>query len=335
MESEADFTTEHRKGSLNCQIPDALSRVHMDELQRAGAEDYVNLVQGVDQNLGKSPDLQTSEGYVYKRMGLCLNDAVDETRTEALGSRRAATRFSLESTSCHNRRAWGVAQITSQIKTVILLARDDCRFPKRSKGMQGLLDHQDRQQKLPITHWRTTGYGASWPKVVHRLYGTIPEDQIWEFCDFCVPRPFLQFCLAAADETCSSHQIPGDQNFHQYGVPEFIHSDNGKQFVSQIFGELMTPYGIRHVKTGLYSPQANPAERVKRSVLQILRATIATDQRNWNTQLNRIEGALRNGLHESIGLEPYYAMFGTGMVTHGTAYPILRKLGEHRQEIHR
>jgi len=23
--------------------------------------------------------------------------------------------------------------------------------------------------------------------------------------------------------------------FHQYGVPEFIHSDNGKQFVSQIF----------------------------------------------------------------------------------------------------
>jgi len=34
----------------------------------------------VDENLGKSPDLQTSEGYLYKRMGFCLNDAVDETR---------------------------------------------------------------------------------------------------------------------------------------------------------------------------------------------------------------------------------------------------------------
>jgi len=115
--------------------------------------------------------------------------------------------------------------------------------------------------------------------------------------------------------------------FHQYGVPEFIHSDNGKQFVSQIFGELMTRYGIRHVKTGLCSPQANAAERVNRSVLQILRATIATDQQNKETQLSRIECALRNGLHESIVMEPYYAMFGTRMVTHGTAYPVLRKLG--------
>jgi len=42
----------------------------------------------------------------------------------------------------------------------------------------------------------------------------------------------------------------GTKISHQYGVLEFIHSDNGKQFVSQIFGELMTRYGIRHVKTG-------------------------------------------------------------------------------------
>jgi len=43
------------------------------------------------------------------------------------------------------------------------------------------------------THGRTAGYGAGLPKVVHRLYGTIPEDQSWEFGDFCMPRPATVF----------------------------------------------------------------------------------------------------------------------------------------------
>jgi len=116
----------------------------MDELQKAGAEeldlhinldstafqllDYVNLVQAVDENLGKSPDLSTSEGCVYKRMGFCLNDAVDEARAWKL---------------------WVPAEL-----------RPDLVWRAH--------------------HAITAGYGAGWPKVVHRLYGTIPEDQSWE-----------------------------------------------------------------------------------------------------------------------------------------------------------
>jgi len=233
----------------------------MDELQKAGTEelnihikldstafqssDYVNLMQAVDENLFKSADLQTSKGYAYKRMGFCLNDAVDEARAWKL---------------------WVPAELRSDL------------------------------------FWRahhviTAGHGG-----LHKSLAKLRQFYYW---------PGM-----AVDV----------QNFPSIWGPR-VHTLGQRQ--------LMTRCGIRHVRTGLYSPQANAAERVSRSLLQILRATVATDQRNWETQLSRIECALRNGLHESIGMEPYYAMFGTRMVTHGTAYPIVRKLGGYRQEIHR
>jgi len=74
--------------------------------------------------------------------------------------------------------------------------------------------------------------------------------------------------------------------FYQFAVPELMHSDNGKQFVSQVFAELLTQCGIRHVRTGFYAPQANAAEKVSQSVLQMLRATTEKDQRHWDSHLS-------------------------------------------------
>jgi len=68
--------------------------------------------------------------------------------------------------------------------------------------------------------------------------------------------------------------------FYQFAVPELMHSDNGKQF------ELLTQCGIRHVRTGFYAPQANAAEKVSQSVLQMLRATTEKDQRHWDSHLS-------------------------------------------------
>jgi len=68
----------------------------------------------------------------------------------------------------------------------------------------------------------------------------------------------------------------------------FIHSDNSKQFVSQVFAESLTQYGIRHVITGFYAPQSNSAERVNLFELQMLRVTTENGQRLWDSHLSRI-----------------------------------------------
>jgi len=69
-------------------------------------------------------------------------------------------------------------------------------------------------------------------------------------------------------------KILKDNIFSQFGVPEVIHTDNGKQFTLKEFGALMQNYGIERLKTANYSPQANASERVNQSVLAAIRTHV-------------------------------------------------------------
>lgn len=55
--------------------------------------------------------------------------------------------------------------------------------------------------------------------------------------------------------------------FSLFSVPEIILSDNGKQFESNIFQNLMEKCGIPQIFPPKYFPQCNPSERSNRIVL--------------------------------------------------------------------
>lgn len=114
--------------------------------------------------------------------------------------------------------------------------------------------------------------------------------------------------------------------FHTFGLPEFIHSDNGRQFEDTTFQEFIRTYGTTHIKSAFYSPQANASERVNRSVLQIVRSYVGDNQRHWGEHISEVEWALRSACHSAIKMEPYYALFGNHMIQHANTYKLLRKL---------
>ena len=114
--------------------------------------------------------------------------------------------------------------------------------------------------------------------------------------------------------------------FLKFGTPEIIHSDNGKQFVAKAFEEMVKTYQIRHLKTPIYSPQSNAAERVNQSILAAIRAYMKTDHRDWDLYLPEIESALRTSVHSATGVTPFCALFGYEMYTHGADYNLARRL---------
>ncbi|KAL7726635.1 hypothetical protein ACLKA6_010500 [Drosophila palustris] len=127
--------------------------------------------------------------------------------------------------------------------------------------------------------------------------------------------------------TLATVKILKEDIFVHFGVPEVIHTDNGKQFTSSEFGALMQHYGIKHVKTAYYSPQANASERVNQSVIAAIRTHVGADQTTWDEKLPEIQAALCSAIHSSIGVSPYFAMFGQNMFLHGSDYAVARKLG--------
>lgn len=109
-------------------------------------------------------------------------------------------------------------------------------------------------------------------------------------------------------------------------MPEIIVSDNGSQFRSHQFNQLLERYNISHVYTAIHSPQANASERVNRSILAAIKSYVAPNQRNWDESLSSISCALRSACHTAIGTSPYYLVFGQHMVTNGSTYSLLRQL---------
>ena len=66
--------------------------------------------------------------------------------------------------------------------------------------------------------------------------------------------------------------------FVRWGIPSFITTDNGTQFTSHEFSDFLLRMGIEHVRTPLFTPQANGGvERLNRSIKESLKAQLAED----------------------------------------------------------
>eukprot|EP00731_Ephydatia_muelleri_P010889 Em0005g1475a len=98
--------------------------------------------------------------------------------------------------------------------------------------------------------------------------------------------------------------------FCTYGVPEIVHSDQGRNFESSIVQSTLDAFGVKKSHTTPYHPQGDGmVERFNRSLLQLLR-TYVERQEDWEQNLPLALYAYRTATHTSTGVSPFMLMYG-------------------------
>ncbi|GFV95493.1 uncharacterized protein TNCV_4574951 [Trichonephila clavipes] len=87
----------------------------------------------------------------------------------------------------------------------------------------------------------------------------------------------------------------------RYGAPISLISDNGSQFISEVFEHLSHRLDIKHIKTVTYRPQANLTERVNRTLVQMIACFVEENHDNWDRFLHEFAFALRTSVNETTG----------------------------------
>ncbi|XP_053699021.1 uncharacterized protein LOC128745991 [Sabethes cyaneus] len=94
-------------------------------------------------------------------------------------------------------------------------------------------------------------------------------------------------------------------------------TDNATTVVGKEFQALLKHWKIQHWANSRHHSQANPVERVNRTINACLRTYMQQDQRLWDTKINEVEEMLNTTIHSSTGYSPYHILYGHEKVTKG------------------
>ena len=102
-----------------------------------------------------------------------------------------------------------------------------------------------------------------------------------------------------------------DTFINHYGFPSRLHSDQGRQFESQVIKELCRLAGIRKSRTTSYHAMGNgQTEKYNRTLISMLGTLGEEQKKDWKAYVGPLCHAYNCTRNETTGYSPFYLMFG-------------------------
>lgn len=128
---------------------------------------------------------------------------------------------------------------------------------------------------------------------------------------------FSKYCWLFPVRKISTSQVNTileNNIFRRYGVPEYVITDNASTFLAKEFKSLLEKFNIQHWANARYHCQANPVERLNRTINACIRTYARVDQTLWDTRIPEVEQVLNTTPHSLTGFSPYKIVFGHEVV---------------------
>ena len=99
--------------------------------------------------------------------------------------------------------------------------------------------------------------------------------------------------------------------FTMVGLPKSIQSDQGSNFMSGIFQQVMHELQIKQYRSTAYHPESQGAlERFHQTLKRMLRTYCLETEKDWDDGVHLLLFAARESVQESLGFSPFELVFG-------------------------
>ncbi|MCG7879381.1 MAG: RNase H-like domain-containing protein, partial [Candidatus Thiodiazotropha endolucinida] len=168
-----------------------------------------------------------------------------------------------------------------------------------------------RTKRAPM---QIVGSGYPMERIATDILGPLPETESGNRYILVIGDYFTKWVEAFAipDQTAQTvARCLVKEVVSRFGVPTYIHSDQGRQFESAVYQEVCALLDIKKTRTTPYHPQSDGmVERFNRTLERLLSAFVNAEHSDWDERLPYVLMAYRSSVNETTGYTPNMMMLG-------------------------